>query len=134
MPLAKARKLATEKNIAGDAFRFLIAGGFNVLLTLCVYQFCLLAWNHNISYSISWAVGLVYLVVVYPSRVFPGGKTSPGKALIVVCSYLLVFSASLWSLNEIVGAGINERLAIFFVLAISTVLNFISMRIVYRII
>ena len=132
MPLAKARKLAADKNVAGDAFRFLIAGGFNVLLTLGVYQLCLLVWNHNISYSMSWAVGLVYLVLVYPNKVFPGGRSSPGKALVVVCSYLLVFSASLWSLNQIVGLGVNERLAIFFVLAISTVLNFISMRIVYR--
>ncbi len=134
MPLEKPLKLASDKNIMGDAFRFLIAGGINVLLTLGIYQICLLMWNHNISYSISWAVGLVYLVVVYPSKVFPGGKSSPGKALIVVYSYLLVFGASLWSLNQIVGVGVNERLAIFFVLAISTVLNFASMRIVYRLI
>ena len=130
--IEKISKLASNTDTAGDAFRFLIAGSINVLLSLCVYQLCLLVWSHDISYALSWVAGLTYLVVVYPSKVFSGGSTSLLKSLIVLCSYFLVFTVGLWCLSQFVSVGINERLAIFLVLPISTVLNFVCMRIVYR--
>lgn len=118
--------------LLADGFRFILAGGVNTLLTLGVYQLCLVFLSHNLSYATSWLVGILYLILVYPTKVFPGGSTSLKKNTTVVAVYLMVFLVSLWTLEKVVDYGIHKRLAIFLVLIVSATLNFLLMRLVYR--
>lgn len=118
--------------LLGEVIRFILAGGFNTLLTLGVYQLALFFIPHNFAYAISWLVGIGYLLIVYPTKVFPGGQTSPMRNVMVVLIYLSVFTLSLWCLERLVGIGIHERVAIFVVLVFSSSINFVLMRMVYR--
>ncbi len=125
------RQLGKE-DILSDALRFIGAGGINTLLTVSLYQFLLIFLSHNTAYIVSWLTGLIFLITVYPSKVFVGGLKSKKRIVAITFVYLLVFCAGLWCLNYLVLSGIHERLAIFIVLIFSTVLNFILMRLLLR--
>jgi putative flippase GtrA len=120
-------------HLIGDGLRFIAAGGINTLLTLGVYQLALFFMPHNLAYAASWIVGILFLVIVYPTRVFPGGRTSKMRNAVVVTIYLLVFLISLWSLEFVISIGLHKRLAIFVILVLSASLNFVLIRRVYRI-
>lgn len=130
--MAKISQIVTGNHLVADGFRFALAGGVNTLLTLGVYQICLVFMPHNLAYATSWLVGILYLLIVYPSRVFPGGFSSLKRSAAAVVAYLTVFVVSLWSLERVIELGMHERLAIFVVLVFSAILNFMLMRIVYR--
>lgn len=130
--LDKLVNLWKNKSFVGDGLRFIIAGGFNTLITFSIYQVSLLVFPHTVSYTISWIIGIGFLVIVYPSRVFPAGVDSFSRRLMAVSSYLIVFATGLWFLTKLVNAGCHPRLAILFVLFISTGLNFIAMRCIFR--
>ena len=119
-------------HLIADGLRFIIAGSINTILTLCIYQFALFFLSHSVAYAFSWLVGILYLIIVYPTKVFPGGNNSPMRIGVATAIYLVVFMISLWSLDFIVSAGLHERLAIFVVLVLSASLNFVLMRLVYR--
>jgi len=119
-------------HLLGDGFRFLIAGGLNTLITVGIYQLCLGFLSHNKAYAISWLVGILYLIIVYPTKVFTGNSFSITQSAVAVGVYLIVFLIGLWSLEQIINLGTHERLAIFIILAFSTLLNFTLMRILYR--
>ncbi|MFC1701368.1 hypothetical protein ACFL1J_01275 [Pseudomonadota bacterium] len=119
-------------HLVADGLRFIIAGGINTILTLCIYQFALFFLSHSFAYAFSWLVGILYLIIVYPTKVFPGGNNSPKRIGVATAIYLVVFMISLWSLDFIVSTGLHERLAIFVVLVMSASLNFVLMRLVYR--
>ena len=130
--MTKIRQTLTTNQLFGDGLRFILAGSVNTLLTLSVYQFALFFLSHNFAYAVSWLVGILYLIIVYPTKVFPGGSTSPKRRVAAVAIYLVVFMISLWSLEFIVSTGLHERIAIFVVIILSTSLNFVLMRLVFR--
>lgn len=130
--MTKISQVITGNHLLADGFRFVLAGGFNTLLTIGVYQLCLVFLPHNLAYATSWLVGILYLIIVYPTKVFPGGTSSLKRSAATVTVYLTVFLISLWSLEQVVGLGMHKRLAIFVVLVVSATLNFILMRLVYR--
>lgn len=126
------RQALKGNRLLSDGLRFVVAGGINTILTLCIYQFALFFLSHSFAYTLSWLVGILYLIIVYPTKVFPEANNSPKRIGIATTIYLVVFMASLWSLDFIVSTGIHQRLAIFLVLVISASLNFVLMRLVYR--
>jgi len=130
--MIKFNRVIKGNNLIGDGLRFLVAGGLNTLLTLAIYQLCLGFLSHNVAYATSWLVGIFYLIIVYPTKVFPEGLNSLARTASAISVYLIVLLIGLWSLEQVINLGINERFAIFIVLAISTILNFILMRLVYR--
>ena len=67
------------RSLRADAFRFLVAGGINALLTLLVYQALLFALPHQLAYLLAWVAGLLFVMLAYPSRVFPEGRANPSK-------------------------------------------------------
>lgn len=125
-------KTFSQHHFFSDALRFLLAGGINTLLTIGIYQLLLFFFSHNISYSLSWIAGLLFIYSVYPSKVFPGGINTLKRRVYAITSYLIVFVSSLWFLNLLVSNGVHSRIAIFGVLIISTLLNFFSMRVIFR--
>ena len=130
--MTKIRQALTANQLLGDGLRFILASGINTLLTLGVYQLALFYLPHNFAYTVSWLVGILYLIIVYPTKVFPGGSTSPKRSVAAVAIYVVVFMISLWSLELTVSTGLHDRLAIFVVLVLSASLNFVLMRLVYR--
>lgn len=130
--MLKISQTLTSNQLIGDALRFVLAGGINTLLTLFVYQVILFFLPHSFAYALSWLVGILYISIVYPTKVFPGGSASLIKIGATVTIYIVVFMISLWCLEFVVSKGLHERLAIFVVLILSTTLNFVLMRTVYR--
>jgi putative flippase GtrA len=130
--VTKISQVITGNHLLADGFRFILAGGVNTLLTLGIYQLGLVFLPHTLAYATSWFVGILYLLIVYPVKVFPGGTASFKRNVTVVAVYLTVFLVGLWSLERAVEFGLHERLAIFVVLIVSATLNFLLMRLVYR--
>ena len=70
-------------HVGSDALRFLVAGGLNTALTTLVYFAGLLVASPGVSYTIAWLVGLAFVMIFYPDRVFVGGDTSPKARLML---------------------------------------------------
>jgi len=130
--MLKNNKLKAE-GVTKDAFRFLIGGGLNTAITYLAYLFFLLFVHYQIAYALSWVVGLLIIVIFYPSKVFVGSKNSWKKTAILIGQYVLVFFCGLQCLRAlVVYADITEQLAALFTMAFTTVLNFLLMRLLYR--
>ncbi len=122
----------TANSIQSDGIRYIGAGGVNTLITVIIYQILLLLLPHSYAYSISWIIGIIFLVTIYPTKVFTGGKDSTKRRVAIATSYLIVFGASIQCLNMLVRFGIHERIAIFIILIFSSLLNFLLMRYLIR--
>lgn len=118
--------------LVSDAGRFLGAGTLNTAFTLIIYQVLLFWLSATASYAGAWLVGLVFVALVYPSHVFKGGRTGNRARLLTASVYLLSFVVGLATV-EVLGAAFGvERLAIFGALLITTIFNFVLMRVVLR--
>lgn len=130
MPLTDKFK---STGVIKDGLRFLIGGGLNTAISYLAYLFFLLFTHYQIAYALSWAMGLLIIVVFYPSKVFFGSKNSWKKTAILIGQYLLVFFCGLQCLKVlVVHAEMSEQLAALFTMALTTVLNFLLMRLLYR--
>lgn len=119
-------------SLHGDLIRFLVAGGLNTLLTLAVYQALLFAASPGIAYAIAWVVGILFVMIVYPSRVFPEGRTGMLDRVLLGCFYAVVFLLGLLLLNLLNSAKLHPRLSIFLVMAFTTGVGFIVSRTLLR--
>ena len=124
------RKIKTSPGY--DAIRFLIAGAINTLLTLAVYQIALLWFSELISYSLAWAVGLFYVAIIYPERVFVGGRKDWLSRLLVVLSYVMTYFVGVFVLTKTIDMEVHRRLAIFISLIVTTTLGFLLSRLFLR--
>ncbi|MDX8481257.1 hypothetical protein RFN28_22745 [Mesorhizobium sp. VK24D] len=122
----------TTDRIGSDAVRFLVAGGLNTALTSAVYFAGLTVLSSGISYTIAWLVGLAFVMVFYPDRVFPGGRTGFADRLAVGGSVAAVFVAGLASLHFLERVLQSRAAAFFATLAITTMLNFLVSRWILR--
>jgi len=130
MPLPDKLK---SSSVIKDGIRFLIGGGINTAISYFSYLFFLLFTHYQIAYALSWVVGLSIIVIFYPSKVFVGSQNSWKKTTVLMGQYLLVFFCGLQCLKVlVVHAGISEQLAALFTMALTTVLNFLLMRLLYR--
>lgn len=109
-----------------ELLRFLAAGGVNTLFTLLIYQALLSLFSAELSYIISYFLGLVYIYFVYPNKVFNVNNRKAG--LISVLVYLSSLSIGTF----IVSLSYNDRLAIFLAIMATTIYNFLLMRFIIR--
>lgn len=119
-------------SLAADGMRFLVAGGLNTLLTLIVYQVLLLVMPYPAAYAVAWIAGLLFVMVVYPSRVFPEGRKGLADRLALGASYVAVFLLGLLLLHLLTLIGIDPRLSIFLVMGFTTAAGFIVSRVLLR--
>jgi putative flippase GtrA len=118
--------------LVNDAGRFLGAGLLNTVFTIVVYQLLLSWMPATAAYAGAWLVGLVFVALVYPTHVFKGGQTGSRARVAATIVYLLGFVIGLATV-KVLGMTLRvERLAIFGALLITTVFNFVLMRIVLR--
>ncbi|MBE7186242.1 MAG: hypothetical protein INR68_17750, partial [Methylobacterium mesophilicum] len=57
----------------------MVAGGTNTFLTFAVYQLLLFVLDSRLAYASAWLAGLVFVAIVYPSKVF-GVSSERGRA------------------------------------------------------
>ncbi|WP_181167057.1 GtrA family protein [Mesorhizobium sp. B2-8-3] len=122
----------TADRIGSDAIRFLAAGGLNTALTSAVYFAGLTILSPGVSYTIAWLAGLAFVMVFYPDRVFPGGRTGLPDRLAVGGSVVAVFVAGLVSLHLLERALQSRGAAFFATLVVTTMLNFLVSRWILR--
>jgi len=129
MPLDKWDSVGVIK----DGLRFLIGGGLNTAISYLAYLFFLLFVGYQVAYALSWMLGLLVIVIFYPSKVFVGSKNSWKKKVVLVGQYVLVFFCGLQCLSLlVVHIGVSAPLAALFTMAFTTLLNFLLMRYLYR--
>lgn len=115
-----------------DGLRFLVAAAANAVLSLAVYQLLLFWTAPATAYLGSWACSLVFVVVVYPDKVFLHGRTDPAARLGITASYVVVLLVGLAALEALTDLGLAPRIAILLVMAITTVTNFTISRLLLR--
>ncbi|MBJ6127843.1 GtrA family protein [Microvirga splendida] len=115
-----------------DAGRFLGAGLVNTAFTVVIYQVLLFWLSATSAYAGAWLVGLVFVALVYPSHVFKGGRTGSGARVATAIVYLLGFAIGLATVKILDTTFSAEHVAIFGALSITTIFNFVLMRVVLR--
>ena len=130
MPLIDKFK---SKTVIKDGVRFLIGGGLNTAISYFSYLFFLLFTHYQIAYALSWVVGLLIIIIFYPSKVFVGSQNSWKKTVLLILQYVLVFCCGLQCLKAlVVYADISEQVAALFTMVLTTAVNFLLMRLLYR--
>ncbi len=120
-------------HVLRDAGRFLLAGGLNTLLSYLLYLLLLLVVSYQVAYALSWVFGVLFIALVYPTRVFPGSERSTRKLLVLVGQYVSVFLFGLFCITFTTASlGVDERLSALITMAITTALNFFLGRLLFR--
>jgi putative flippase GtrA len=121
-----------QENFVGDGLRFIILGSANTILTLLVYQVLVSSLSPLLSYYLSWVIGLLVLLIAFPSYVFRGSRLTLRRALATIIIYIcsLVFGGLL--LAKMIVQGVHLRLAILFVVALTMIFNFSASRLIFR--
>lgn len=117
---------AWRHGVVGDVLRFAVAGIINTSLTIVVYQILLFYFDSRLSYSISWMIGLLFVAVFYPSRVFVGGRADTRIRLGLAASYGSIFLLGLGLMEILNLFGVPPRISIFVTLGFTTVVNFVA--------
>lgn len=119
-------------DLAQDAVRFLVAGLANTGLTIAAYQVAVTFLSPPVAYALAWALGLVFVYFVYPSRVFVGGRNDRRSRILTIIVYLAGFGIGQVALLAFIATGGDQRAAIFSSLVITTIFNFILIRALLR--
>lgn len=117
-------------DVIGQAFRFILAGAANTLLSLVVFQALLFVVSYPIAYALAWLCGLIFVVAVYPTKVFTGGRTDIYARLWLGGAYVSVFATSMGVLHGLARLDLSPRIAILLVVGLTTLLNFAISRII----
>jgi len=123
---------AERLDIPADAARFIVAGAINTALTILVYEVAMSFLPASLSYGIAWLVGIGFLMIVYPEKVFPGGRTRVTDRLFLAASYALIFVLGLGVLRIATMASVSPRIAIVIAVIVTTAANFFSSRTILR--
>lgn len=123
---------SSRQTVIADGARFLVAGVLNTLLTLVVYQSLLFVLSHKLAYALAWAAGLVFVMIVYPNRVFLRGRTGISDRFALGATYVGVFLLGLTMLELSSQMGIDPRWGILGVMAMTTAATFLSGRYLLR--
>ena len=116
-------------NVAMEGLRFIILGVVNTLITITIYQIGLFSLSPQWAYTISWIVGIAFVVIIYPNYVFKKKSIGTLKKFGIFFLYILNFVISSMLLNFLISRfGISSRVSIFIVLVCSTIINFLGMK------
>lgn len=119
-------------SVGADGLRFLAAGTINTALTAAVYFLCLPFTSPTGAYAIAWLVGIGFVMIVYPDRVFVGGRRTWRARLLFGALTVAVFLVGLVTLRWLVQAGSDARVAFLVTLVLTTALNFVGGRVLSR--
>ena len=112
--------------------RFLIAGLTNTALSLAVFQVLVTFLDPGIAYALSWLGGLLFVAITYPTFVFNVHRNW-ANALALIIVYASVFVLGLLLIRTSEALLLNLRVAIFIVVIITTISNYIGSRLALRV-
>lgn len=119
--------------LVAQGARFVAVGAANTLGTLLLYQLLLLLLPYGYAYALAWLLGLVFVNIAYPRFVYGKARATRREAMLNSSFYLLSFGVSWVLLYFCTGIlGVNPRLSILLVLAVTVPLNFLVTRLIYR--
>lgn len=118
-------------SIANDALRFIGAGAVNTALTAGVYAGGQTVLTPTQAYALAWAIGLAFVMTVYPNKVFPGGHRSFKDRVALAMVTLFVFCVGIVMIRML-APPLGPMLAFFVALPVTTVLNFALSRVIIR--
>jgi putative flippase GtrA len=119
------------KHLLADALRFLVFGAINTAVTSAIYIWGLTVFPPTLSYAIAWLVGIVFVVTVYPSIVFPGGHGSLIDRSGIGMVTIVVFLIGLVVLHFLT-KSLGDIPAFVVTLALTMFLNFSLSRLIMR--
>ena len=129
----KFQSATNEAHWIKDALRFVFAGMVNTGFTFITFLLAAAVMRYEYAYSLSWIAGIAFVLVFYPSKVFAGSKSSPKKLAIVFVQYGIIFLIGLLWIRLLVEiVKINQQIAIIITIMITTIMNFLLMRFVFR--
>ncbi|MCR5940312.1 hypothetical protein FG152_05650 [Ochrobactrum sp. XJ1] len=120
------------EGITSDAKRFVFAGVVNTALTSVVYVLALMIVTPTAAYTIAWILGLIFVVLVYPDRVFIGGSTRAKARLHLAFSTIGIFGLGVLVLRLLVYAMAMPLLAFVLTIIVTTTANFYLGRTILR--
>jgi putative flippase GtrA len=112
--------------------RFLIAGLTNTALSLAVFQVLVTFLDPGIAYSLSWLSGLLFVAIAYPTFVFNVHRNW-ANALALTIVYASVFVLGVLLIRTSEALLLNLRVAIFIVVIITTISNYVGSRLALRV-
>ncbi len=111
-----------------EIIRFLGFGLLNTGITISFYQILVFFVLPNIAYTVTWIIGISFLMLFYPQRVFLVEKVTAKQRFFMGMIYVFTFCLGYICLDYVIILGIHERVAIFLTLVITTILNYGMMR------
>lgn len=125
-------RLLHRTDITGDSFRYAVAGVVNTGLTILAYQALLFYMPSQAAYALSWGLGLAFVAIVYPARVFVGGRRDLAARIVLVAFYAGLFLLGLALMALLDDFSVSSRSSIFIVVGCTTFVNFITSRFFLR--
>ncbi|UXN66764.1 hypothetical protein N8E89_19340 (plasmid) [Phyllobacterium sp. A18/5-2] len=119
-------------NISSDGLRFVIAGLVNTGLTTAIYIGLLKSVGPTVAYAIAWIGGIMFVFVVYPNKVFVGGRSGFIDRFKLSVSTIAIFLAGVSMLNFLVVVTESAILSFCLTLVFTTLANFILGRVILR--
>jgi putative flippase GtrA len=119
--------------LSADAIRFIVGGIVNTAFTYVIFLLVLQVSSYTTAYCISWAVGILFVVIVYPTRVFIGSNASTVKRVISGLQYIVVFFLGLTFLRLLVEhLTLGKEISMLATIVFTTTINFLLMRFILR--
>lgn len=122
----------SQSEFAKEGGRFVIAGITSTLLTITLYQICLVFFSPLMSCTLSWIIGISMMILVYPAYIFKKKSSTISEKLAIISWYLIIFIISASLINLFVYFKINSRVAIFISLIFATPINFLGLRFILK--
>ena len=104
--------------------KFLLYSVINTGFTVLIYQGALFYFSTTASYVMAWAVGILFVIFVYPNRVFQVESPNLQHRLMLLLIYVLSFLVGLGIVNILSFNELVSRGAILVVLLSNFILNF----------
>ncbi len=120
-----------NRRVGSEVIQFGLVGGANTLLTGAIFILLGLAIPQPAAYTIAYALGIAFAMVVTPRAVF-GTSPSVTRRLAYGAWYLLVYALGL-GLIAVLGAGsrIDRSLVAVLTIAITALISFIGARVLF---
>lgn len=122
----------SASQLGRDAARFGVAGGLNTAVTTLVYFSMLTAFSPAVSYGVSWVIGLLFVMVTYPDRVFKSARNGLFDRMALGGIFLFVFFVGLLLLQTLVHLTGRGDISFVLTLGSTTVLSFFLSRALLR--
>ncbi len=106
--------------------RFISLGFVNTLFTFFLYQLLLFFLSPKLAYSISWIIGFLFLVLLYPKYVF-GTFVNIFSIFLISVIYMSSLLVGVILLEFIHELYLHHRVSIVIVIVITSTYNFLLM-------